>query len=71
MTKLKARGTGAVPPKKSISAYNIFGKEKRAEILSRNPNAKVSTVVKEMASCWATMSKKDRNKYDSEAKTGK
>jgi len=29
MQKLKERGTNAVPPKKSASAYIIFGKEVR------------------------------------------
>ena len=29
MTKIKDRGSSAVPPKKSASAYIIFGKEKR------------------------------------------
>lgn len=31
MQKLKDRGTGAVPPKKSASAYIIFGKEVRSK----------------------------------------
>jgi hypothetical protein len=31
MQKLKERGTNAVPPKKSASAYIIFGKEVRFE----------------------------------------
>ncbi len=54
--KLKARGTAAVPPKKSQSAYNIFGKIKRAEILAKNPRAKVTAVGREMAKCWANLS---------------
>jgi hypothetical protein len=33
MQKLKERGTNAVPPKKSASAYIIFGKE-----VSANPD---------------------------------
>lgn len=49
MVKLKDRGTSAVPPKKPTSAYNIYGKDKRLEILSLNPNAKTTTVVKEIA----------------------
>lgn len=71
MNKLKARGTSAVPPKKSISAYNIFGKEKRAEILRRSPHAKVTAVVREIAGSWAAMSKRDRVRFDTEAKAGK
>lgn len=32
MQKLKERGSNAVPPKKSASAYIIFGKEVRCSI---------------------------------------
>jgi hypothetical protein len=49
MQKIKDRGSSALPPKKSASAYIIYGKEKRAEILKRNPLAKVTEVVREMA----------------------
>ena len=71
MQKLKDRGTGAVPPKKSASAYIIFGKEKRSEILRRNPLSKVTEVVKEIARCWGQMSKEDKHKYKEAAKRGK
>lgn len=33
MQKLKDRGTNAVPPKKSASAYILFGKEVSAELI--------------------------------------
>jgi len=33
MQKLKERGSNAVPPKKSASAYIIFGKEVGIELL--------------------------------------
>ena len=95
MQKLKDRGNHAVPPKKSASAYIIFGKEvrlfmmishyyifmlymyvnsilqKRAEILKRNPMAKVTEVVKEIAQTWQKLGKDDRQKYKEAAKRGK
>lgn len=71
MTNLKRRGTSAVPPKKSHSAYNIFGKEKRAEIMLRNPNAKVCEVVREMAATWAGMSNNQKSRFVDRAKQGK
>lgn len=71
MQKIKDRGTNAVPPKKSASAYIIYGKEKRAEILRRDPQTKVTEVVKEMARCWGEMSKEDKQKYKDAAKKGK
>ena len=70
MSKLKTKRTGAVPPKKSASAYNIYGKEKRAEILQRNPYTKVTAVVKEMARCWAVMTRQERQKFEDAAKRG-
>lgn len=74
MQKLKERGTSAVPPKKHASAYIMFQKEvsgvswllidvcgqKRPEILKRNPMAKVTEVVKEIAFCWGKMIKTDK-----------
>lgn len=71
MQKLKERGSNAVPPKKSASAYIIFGKEKRAEILKRNPTAKVTEVVKEIAQSWGLLTKEDRQKYKEAAKKDK
>lgn len=70
MQKIKDRGSSAVPPKKSASAYIIYGKEKRAEILKRNPLTKVTAVVKEMAWCWGELSKEDKQKYKDAAKRG-
>lgn len=46
--------------KKPASAYIIFGKEKRKEILKDNPNARVTEVVKEIARCWALLTKDER-----------
>lgn len=71
MQKIKDRGTGAVPPKKSASAYIIFGKEKREEILRRDPLTKVTAVVQEIAQCWGRMTKDDKQKYKEAAKKGK
>ena len=70
MQKLKDRGLNAVPPKKSASAYILFGKEKRMEILRRNPTAKVTEVVKEIAQSWKLLTKEDRSKYKEAAKRG-
>ena len=71
MQKIKDRGNKAVPPKKSASAYIIFGKEKREEILKKDPLTKVTAVVKEIARCWGLMSKEEKLKYKEAAKRGK
>ena len=57
MQKIKDRGSGSKPPKKPASAYILFQKEKRAEILKRSPKAKVTEVVKEIAKCWRALNK--------------
>lgn len=46
-------------------------KQKRAEILARNPTAKVTEVVKEIAQSWGVLSKEDKQKYKDAAKKGK
>jgi hypothetical protein len=71
MQKLKDRGNNAVPPKKSASAYILFGKEKRAEILKRNPMAKVTEVVKEIAQSWKLLNKEERQRFKEAAKKDK
>jgi hypothetical protein len=70
MQKIKDRGNKAVPPKKSASAYIIFGKEKREEIMRRDPLSKVTAVVKEIAACWGLMTKEEKQKYKEAAKKG-
>jgi len=57
--------------KKPASAYIIFGKEKRKEILLDNPTARVTEVVKEIARCWSQLSKEQRSQYKDSAKKDK
>ena len=82
MQKLKDRGTNAVPPKKAASAYIIYcakvspkfkflPHQKRAEILKRNPMAKVTEVVKDLARCWKRMTKEEIQPFKELAKRGK
>ena len=47
-------------PKKSATAFNLFGKRKRAEIKNKYPKAKYYAVVREMANSWARMNKTER-----------
>ncbi|CDW77225.1 UNKNOWN [Stylonychia lemnae] len=68
MQKLKNRGNNAVPPKKSASAYILFGKDKRGEILKRNPKTKVTEVVKEIAQSWSVLPKQEKQKYKEASK---
>lgn len=49
----------------------IILQQKRAEILARNPTAKVTEVVKEIAQSWGVLSKEDKQKYKDAAKKGK
>ena len=60
MNKLKSMQEGVVMPKKSATAFNLFGKRKRAEIKNKYPKAKYYAVVREMANSWARMNKTER-----------
>lgn len=71
MQKIKDRGSGSKPPKKPASAYILFQKEKRAEILKRSPKAKVTEVVKEIAKCWRALNKEQRLPYRENARKDK
>jgi hypothetical protein len=57
--------------KKPASAYIIFGKEKRKDILKANPTARVTEVVKEIARCWSQLNKEQRVQYKEAAKKDK
>lgn len=52
MREIKDRTDASKPPKKPASAYILFQKDKRVEILERSPKAKVTEVVREIAQCW-------------------
>ncbi len=73
MQRLKERHNTAEvkPPKKSASAYILYGKEKRVDILKVHPHAKVTEVVKEIAKCWSSMGKEEKQKYKDKAKRDK
>lgn len=63
--------SGLEPPKKAKSAYLIFQRVKREEILSRDPTKKVTEVVSEIAKCWRSLSKQDRVPYKEQARKDK
>ena len=83
MQKIKDRAAGSKPPKRPASAYILFQKQvsekliltisvqKRAEILKRQPNSKVTEVVKEIARCWRALTKEQRVPYKDQARKGK
>jgi hypothetical protein len=71
MYRLKSNKLGKrQPPKKSASAYIIFGKEFRSRITSQNPDLKISDTVRQIASAWNGLSAKDKQKYHSAARKG-
>ena len=71
MAKIKERDNFRKPPKKPSSAYILFQKEKRQEILRTKPKAKVTEVVKEIAKAWQALSKKERWPYNEQARVDK
>ena len=60
MYQLKTNKLGKrQPPKKSASAYILFGKEFRASIHSKNER-KITDTVKQIASAWKCLSARDK-----------
>ncbi|SBS86958.1 high mobility group protein [Plasmodium ovale wallikeri] len=60
-------------PKRSLSAYMFFAKEKRAEIISRDPelNKDVATVGKMIGEAWNKLEEGDRIPYEKKAQEDK
>lgn len=72
MYQLKSNKLGKrQPPKKSASAYIIFGKEFKAKIDSLNPETKITDTVRQIASAWNCLSARNKQKYHSAARKGK
>ena len=61
MNRLKGLQELVMMPKKCATAFNLYGKSKRAEIKNKHPKAKYYAIVKEMANSWSKMSKSERN----------
>lgn len=53
----------ATPPKKPMTAYFLFMKEKRSEIKESNPDMKVSEISKELGKLWAGLSDSEKEKF--------
>ena len=61
-----------LPIKKAMSAYVLFGNERREAISKQHPEGmKVTEVVKIIAKEWSNMSKKQKQKYREMAKLDK
>jgi len=58
-------------PKGARTAYNLFGIDKRPDILVANPGAANTEVTKMLAAAWKQISNEDKAKYDEKAKVDK
>ncbi|VWU49736.1 high mobility group protein B1 [Hepatocystis sp. ex Piliocolobus tephrosceles] len=60
-------------PKRSLSAYMFFAKEKRAEIISKDPelNKDVATVGKMIGEAWNKLDDKAKIPYEKKAQEDK
>jgi hypothetical protein len=64
----KSAKSDKTKPKRAMSAYLFFGKDKRMAIKSKlGPNAKVTDVMKEIARQWAALSNSSKAKYKKQA----
>ncbi|TNV84007.1 hypothetical protein FGO68_gene15865 [Halteria grandinella] len=63
--------TQDLPIRKAQSAYVIFGKLRRDNIMRLNPGINVTEVVKQIAKMWQALTKEDKLKYKEMAKMDK
>ena len=59
------------PPKKSLTAYTLFVKVKRRQILDENPDAKTPQIMKEIGRMWNVLSEGEKTDYKRVADNGK
>jgi len=64
--KLKKDG-----PKKPKSSYMFFSMEKRAEVVKKNPTAKLGEISKEIGDLWKKTTDKNKVKFEKLAETDK
>ena len=63
--KLVGNGVSLSVPKKSLTAYAIFVKKKRRELLAQNSSKiKSPDMMKELGKMWSTLSKEERAIYE-------
>lgn len=55
------KGSGKPRP---LTAYNFYMKEKRKEILDKNPDMKAKEVMKEVGRLWKEASEEEKEKYN-------
>lgn len=55
-------------PKKAMSAYMVFQSEKRAGIVAKNPDAKVTEIMGMVAAAWKELSEKAKEPFVKKAK---
>ena len=55
--------TSLDPPKKSLTAYTLFVKVKRQELLAENPDAKTPDIMKEIGRLWGNLPKDAKDIY--------
>jgi len=56
-----------VGPKKPVNAYIIFSNEHRANVIAANPGIKTNKVMEEIGKKWSSLSKEEKEIYESKA----
>ena len=51
------------PPKRALTAYFIFMKDKRSEIVKANPDSKITQISTLLGNEWKALSDKEKKKY--------
>merc|ERR1712154_425373 len=55
-------------PKRALSAYMLFQKEKRPSIVEANPDAKVTEIMGLVADAWKELSDKEKEPFQKKSK---
>ena len=58
-------------PKKPLSAYIIFSKERRASVVAENPGMKVGEVAKVLGARWKAIGAEEKSVFEAKAKEDK
>ena len=68
---VKTSGNGNAPsdpPKKKLSGYMQFCKERRLEFVKENPTSKMTDIAKLMGARWRSMDTEEKDRWNTKAK---
>lgn len=68
---MPSTSTKTAKPKRGMSAYMLFAREKRPEVKRANPNATFGEIAKKLGEMWRSLSPEQKTKYEKMARESK